>query len=170
MKLQSKALGRAAKKAEKEAATYQKKAKEVLKKNNEEAAKMYLMSAAAKTKEGKLFFNLAQNCERTAMKMEFMCGQIKSMRNNEAYINAFSALTQAATQQMGNFDAATMANQMEVFNNKMDEMMINGKMITEIMNTNETQTDGMVEEMKEALQQEIALEEKNKLMEQVKKE
>ncbi len=92
------------------------------------------------------------------------------MKNNEIFINAFSNLTQAATQQMGNFDAATMANQMEVFNNKMDEMMINGKMITEIMNTGETQTDGMVEDMKNALQQEIAMEEKNKLYEQEKKE
>lgn len=52
MKMQSKALGRAAKKAEKETAVYQKKAKEALKKNNEEAAKMYLMTAAAKNKEG----------------------------------------------------------------------------------------------------------------------
>lgn len=79
------------------------------------------------------------------------------MKNNEAFVNAFSMLTQAATQQMGNFDATTMAIQMEQFNTKMDEMMINGKMITEIMNTGETQTDGMVEEMKNALQQEIAM-------------
>lgn len=79
------------------------------------------------------------------------------MKNNEAFVNAFSMLTQAATQQMGNFDATTMAMQMEQFNTKMDEMMINGKMITEIMNTGETQTDGMVEEMKNALQQEIAM-------------
>lgn len=50
MKIQSKTLTRAAQKAEKEATAYQKKAKEVLKKNNEEAAKMYLMNAAAKTK------------------------------------------------------------------------------------------------------------------------
>jgi hypothetical protein len=59
-----------------------------------------------------------------------MCGQIKSMKNNEVYINAFSNLTQVANQQMGNFDAATMSNQLEMFNNKMDEMMINGKMMT----------------------------------------
>lgn len=71
---------------------------------------------------------------------------------------------------MGNFDAATMANQMQMFNNKMDEMMINGKMITEIMNTGETQTDNTVEEMKKALEQEILMEEKNKLMEQEKVE
>jgi hypothetical protein len=71
---------------------------------------------------------------------------------------------------MGNFDATKMAMQMEQFNTKMDEMMINGKMITEIMSTGETQTDGMVEEMKNALQQEIAMEEKNKLIEEEKKE
>jgi preprotein translocase subunit SecA len=71
---------------------------------------------------------------------------------------------------MGNFDATKMAMQMEQFNTKMDEMMINGKMVTEIMSTGETQTDGMVEEMKNALQQEIAMEEKNKLIEEEKKE
>lgn len=45
-------------------------------------------------------------------------------------------------------------------------MMINNKMMTEIMNTNEAGTDMVVEEMKHALQEEIAMEEKNKLMEQ----
>lgn len=99
-----------------------------------------------------------------------MCGQVKSMKNNETFINAFSNLTQAASQQMGNFDATTMANQMQMFNNKMDEMMINGKMITEIMNTGETQTDSTVQEMKRALEQEILMEQKNKMMEQEKVE
>jgi|LakMenE18May11ns_1017448.scaffolds.fasta_scaffold8014694_1 hypothetical protein len=46
--------------------------------------------------------------------------------------------------------------------------MINGKMINEIMSSNEPQTDMMVEDMKNALQQEIAMEEKNKLVEQEK--
>jgi hypothetical protein len=41
-----------------------------------------------------------------------MCGQVKSMKNNEQFINAFSGLTQAANLQMGNFDATTMATQM----------------------------------------------------------
>lgn len=92
------------------------------------------------------------------------------MKNNELFVNSFSRLAQAATQQMGNFDAATMANQMELFNNKMDEMMINGKMVTEIMNTGEAQTDGVANEMLDVIKQEIALEEKNKLYEQEKKE
>jgi len=41
-----------------------------------------------------------------------MCGQIKAMKNNEMFMNSFSALTQAANSQMNNFDASTMANQM----------------------------------------------------------
>lgn len=52
---------------------------------------------------------------------------------------------------------------MEMFNTKMDEVMINNKMIGEIMNTNDVQHDTVVEEMKNALQQEIALQEKNKM-------
>jgi charged multivesicular body protein 1 len=48
MKIQCKQLERAGKKAEKEEQTYKKKAKEALKKNNEEGAKLYLMSAASK--------------------------------------------------------------------------------------------------------------------------
>jgi charged multivesicular body protein 1 len=52
MKIQAKTVARAGKKAEKDATLYQKKAKEALKKNNEEAAKMYLMTAASKNKEG----------------------------------------------------------------------------------------------------------------------
>ena len=62
-----------------------------------------------------------------------MCGQVKSMRNNEAMIANFTQLTQVASQQMGSFNFENMSNQMDVFNNKMDEMMINNKMMTEIM-------------------------------------
>ncbi len=69
---------------------------------------------------------------------------------------------------MGNFDAATMSNQMQMFNNKMDELMINNKMIGEIMDTKEIGNDSMVEEMKLALQQEIHMQEKNKLEEEQK--
>ena len=52
MKIQCKQLERAGKKAEKEEANYKKKAKEALKKNNEEGAKMFLMTAASKRNEG----------------------------------------------------------------------------------------------------------------------
>ena len=134
-----------------------------MKKNNEEAAKMYLMSAASKRKE-------SLSTQRIALKMEFMCGQIKSMKTNENFVNSFSQLTQVASQQMGNLNFENMSVQLDQFNNKMDEMMINNKMMTEIMSGAEVGNDAMVEDMKNALQAEIAMEEKNKLMEQEKVE
>ena len=91
------------------------------------------------------------------------------MKNNEQLINNFTSLTNVASQSMGNFNFETMSNQMEMFNNKMDEMMINNKMMTEIMSGTEVGNDAVVEDMKNVLQQEIAMEEKNKLMEQEKK-
>lgn len=48
MKIQSKGVMRAAKKAEKESDKYMKQAKEALKKNNEDFAKLHLMSASQK--------------------------------------------------------------------------------------------------------------------------
>ena len=91
------------------------------------------------------------------------------MKSNEQFVNSFTNLTNAVNMQMGNFDFEKMSGQMEVFNTKMDEMMINGKMMNEMMNTNDVATDNVAEEMKQALQQEIAMEESNKLMEQEKK-
>lgn len=73
-----------------------------------------------------------------------MCGQVKSMKNNEQLINNFTALTNVASQSMGTFNFETMSNQMEMFNNKMDEMMINNKMMTEIMTGTEVGNDMMV--------------------------
>jgi hypothetical protein len=96
--------------------------------------------------------------------MDYMCGQVKSMKNNEQLINNFTSLTNVASQSMGNFNFETMSNQMEMFNNKMDEMMINNKMMTEIMTGTEVGNDAVVEDMKNVLQQEIAMEEKAKLM------
>lgn len=36
------------------------------------------------------------------------------------FINSFSTLANAATQQMGNFNFENMSNQMDLFNKKMD--------------------------------------------------
>ncbi len=52
MKIQSKTVMRAAKKAEKESQKYKKQAKDALKKNNEDFAKLYMTSASQKRAEG----------------------------------------------------------------------------------------------------------------------
>ena len=74
-----------------------------------------------------------------------MCGQVKSMKNNEKCIDSFSTLTNVASQQMGNFNFESISKQMELFNKNMDEMMINNKMVGEIMNTQELGTDSTVD-------------------------
>ena len=52
MKIQSKTVMRAAKKAQKESQKYRKQAKDALKKNNEDFAKLYMTSASQKRTEG----------------------------------------------------------------------------------------------------------------------
>ncbi len=51
MKIQAKRMTRESNKAMKDSNSYMKKAEEALRKNNEEAAKMYLQSAASKRAE-----------------------------------------------------------------------------------------------------------------------
>ena len=53
MKMNSKRMAREAAKSKKESEQYMKKAKDALKKNNEEGAKLYLQSAASKRQECK---------------------------------------------------------------------------------------------------------------------
>ena len=89
-----------------------------------------------------------------------MCDQIKSMKNNEKMVATFTNMTQMVNQQMSQIDSTKMAEQMQMFNEKMDEAMINDKMMQEMMNSNEV-VDTNVDSMMDAIKQEIALEDKN---------
>ena len=52
------------------------------------------------------------------------------MQNNEKMINTFNYMTGMVSQQMGQMDTAKMAENMQLFNDKMDEVLINNKMMT----------------------------------------
>ena len=65
-----------------------------------------------------------------------MCDRVKSQRNNQQMINTFGNMTQVVSQQMQQMDNVKMYEQMNMFNEKMDEMMINNKMMTEVMSGN----------------------------------
>ena len=73
-----------------------KQAKDALKKNNEDFAKLYLTSASQKKTEGILFFDIATNYQLTAIKMELMCDQVKTMKNNEQMVHTFGNMTRMA--------------------------------------------------------------------------
>lgn len=62
-----------------------------------------------------------------------MCDQIKTMKNNEKTVGTFNYMTQLVSQQMGQLDTVKMAENMQLFNDKMDEIMINNKMTNELM-------------------------------------
>lgn len=66
-----------------------------------------------------------------------MCDQVKSQQNNEKLVNTFSSMTSLVNQQMSQIDTAKMAENMQMFNEKLDEVMINNKMTTEIMQGND---------------------------------
>lgn len=70
---------------------------------------MYITSASQKRTEGTLVIYLALNYQRTAIKMELMCEQVKSMQNNEKTINTFNYMAGIVGQQMGQFDTVKMA-------------------------------------------------------------
>lgn len=62
------------------------------------------------------FCNSAVNYHRTAVKMQLMCDQIKSMRNNEQMMNSFGQLSAAVSNQMGQVDTMNMAQNLQTFN------------------------------------------------------
>ena len=91
-----------------------------------------------------------------------MCDQVKSMKNNEKMVATFTNMAQLVNQQMSQVDSTKMAEQMQMFNEKMDEAVINDKMMQELMNSNEA-VDTNVDSMMDVLKQEIALEDKNNI-------
>ena len=94
-----------------------------------------------------------------------MCDQIKSMRNNEKMTQTFTQMTAVVSQQMNQMDTVKMSENMSAFNDKMDEVLINNKMMTELMTNNNDIGNNTMDEMMEVLKQDIAMEEGNKLIE-----
>lgn len=74
------------------------------------------------------------------------------MQNNEEMINTFNHMTNLVSQQMGQLDTAKMSDQLQMFNDKMDQVLINNKMMTEMMQGNDV-VDNNVDHMMEALKQ-----------------
>lgn len=81
-----------------------------------------------------------------------MCDQIKTMKNNEKLVMTFNGMSTLVSQQMSQIDTAKMAQNMQLFNDKMDEVMINNKMTMELMQGNDV-VDNNVDHMMEALKQ-----------------
>ena len=49
-----------------------------------------------------------------------MCDQIKTMKNNEKLATTFNSMSTLVSQQMSQIDTAKMAQNIQIFNDKMD--------------------------------------------------
>jgi hypothetical protein len=94
--------------------------------------------------------------QRMSMKMDNLVTQIKSNNSNQMMMGAFNKITNLMYQsKQPNIEV--MARDLERFENCMDEMLINGKVMDEMMNKN-SNTDSTAELMMDKLKMEMALE------------
>lgn len=97
-----------------------------------------------------------------AMKMEFIGSNMKSMDSNEKIMGSFQQMAQIAGFNNPNFE--TMSNNLSNFEKCMDDILINGKMMEELMSQN-TNTDQTADNMLDVLKGELAMETANQVNE-----
>jgi len=75
------------------------------------------------------------------------------MKSNEQTVAMFGKLAQVMNQQMNSVDAVQMAQSMESLNQQMDNIMINNKMMGEMMQQNTLTEDATADQMLNVLKQ-----------------
>ena len=91
-----------------------------------------------------------------AMKMDSLTTVIKSGNSNQVMMGAFNKITylMGATSQP---DIVHLANNLQSFESTMDEMLVNGKVMDEILNKG-SNTDSTADAMMDKLKLEMAME------------
>lgn len=97
-----------------------------------------------------------------AMKMDFIAANMKSMDSNEKVMGSFQQMAQIANLNNPNFEV--MSNNLSNFEKCMDDILINGKMMEELMNQN-SNTDSTADNMLDVLKGELAMETANQVNE-----
>ena len=75
------------------------------------------------------------------------------MKSNEQTVAMFGKMAQVMNQQMNSVDAVQMAQSMESLNQQMDNIMINNKMMGEMMQQNTLAEDTTADQMLNVLKQ-----------------
>ena len=75
------------------------------------------------------------------------------MKPNEQTVAMFGKMAQVMNQQMNSVDAVQMAQSMESLNQQMDNIMINNKMMGEMMQQNTLAEDATADQMLNVLKQ-----------------
>ncbi len=85
------------------------------------------------------------NIQRMGLKMQYIAGNMKTMQNNQQIMSSFQKMAAIVGNTM-NVDFEGMANNMQNLQKCMDEMMINTKMMEELMTQDQT-TDNTADQM-----------------------
>ena len=104
------------------------------------------------------------NIQRMGLKMEFICGNMKTLQNNEAIMGSFNKMTNMLGY-ANNPNFEVMSNNLQNFEKTMDDMLINGKMMEEMMNSSNGMPDSTAEDMLQVLKGELAMETANQVNE-----
>ena len=104
------------------------------------------------------------NIQRMGLKMEFICGNMKTLQNNEAIMGSFNQMTNMLGH-ANNPNFEVMGNNLQNFEKTMDDMLINGKMMEEMMNSSNGVADNTAEDMLGVLKGELAMDTANQVSE-----
>jgi hypothetical protein len=84
--------------------------------------------------------------QRMGLKMEFICGNMKTMQNNQAIMGSFERMMVMINYSNSpNFEM--MSGNLQNFEKTMDEMLINGKMMEELMSDQNGIVDSTADDM-----------------------
>ncbi|CAK72183.1 unnamed protein product (macronuclear) [Paramecium tetraurelia] len=128
------------------------KAKEALKKNNEEGAKLFLQTAMAKKQE-------SENLQKMATKIQFVESQVKSAQANADMMQQLNVVTPIMQQYTNNMSIEQLYQNINQFDRALDDIMVQGKVMDSMMNknSNDFQTNMAVDQMMQQLKKEEAL-------------
>eukprot|EP01017_Pseudomicrothorax_dubius_P010830 TRINITY_DN1392_c0_g1_i2.p1 TRINITY_DN1392_c0_g1~~TRINITY_DN1392_c0_g1_i2.p1 ORF type:complete len:166 (-),score=58.12 TRINITY_DN1392_c0_g1_i2:368-865(-) len=129
MKMTSKQFERESKKAEADKKKEMAKAREALKKGNEEGARLFLANAGRKQQE-------ASNLLKMSHKMEAIASQIKGSQNQVALMESLNKLTPFLNQQANTISIEKVYTNMNDFQKAMDDLTISAQLIDATMNKN----------------------------------
>jgi hypothetical protein len=99
------------------------------------------------------------------LKMEFICSNMKTMQNNQAIMGSFEKMTTMLNYGNNSPNFEVMSNNLQNFEKTMDEMLINGKMMEELMNNQTGIVDSTADDMLAVLKGELAMETSNQVNE-----
>jgi len=88
--------------------------------------------------------------------MEFIVANMKTLHNNQAIMGSFDKMAQMLSYS-NNPNFELMSNNLQNFEKTMDDMLINGKMMEELMQNQGGVVDSTAEDMLQVLKGELAM-------------